>query len=68
MFMLFASRNISNPGVFAKSAESIDGKYTSILHGAFLTFTYSFDFPFEKEQEDKNSNAPAMQIPPRLGQ
>lgn len=47
LFMLFASRHISNPGVLAKTGESIDGRYTSILHGAFITFTYKFDFPFE---------------------
>ncbi len=49
LFMLFASRNISNPGVFAKTQESIDGRYTSILHGAFITFKYKFDFPFERK-------------------
>lgn len=50
LFMLFSSRRISNPqtGV-AKSGVSIDGRYTSILHGAFVTYVYQFDFPFEKE-------------------
>ncbi len=67
MFMLFARRNISNPGVFAKTAESIDGRYTSILHGAFITFTYKFDFPFEKSHKD-SSRAPHIEMSPRSGQ
>ncbi len=49
LFMLFGSRHISNPqsGV-NKSGISIDGRYTSIIHGPFVTCTYQFDFPFEK--------------------
>lgn len=50
MFMLFATRHISNPQVTAKSGLSIDGRYTSILHGAFLTATYQFDFPYATEK------------------
>ena len=58
MFMLFASRHISNPGQLTKSGESIDGKYPSILHGAFVTFTYSFDFPFEKDHNQAHIETP----------
>ncbi|MBI3307243.1 MAG: outer membrane protein transport protein [Candidatus Omnitrophica bacterium] len=52
IFMLFARRSISNPAQVAKTGTNIDGRYTSILHGAFVTFTYSFDFPFEKKYKD----------------
>ncbi len=65
LFMLFASRTISNPQVLAKSGESIDGKYTSILHGAFITFTYQFDFPFEKSRKGNQAH---IETPQRLGQ
>lgn len=41
-FMLFGTRSISNPGVTAKSGVSIDGKYTSIIHGPMLSFNYQF--------------------------
>ena len=64
MFMLFAKRNISNPGVLAKSGESIDGKYTSIMHGAFVTFTYHFDFPFEKRMKE---SGPHFEMKPSPG-
>ena len=40
--MLFASRSISNPDALAKSGRSVDGRYTSILHGPMLALTYKF--------------------------
>ncbi len=47
LFMLFGTRHISNPQVLAKTGQNVDGRYTSIVHGAFLTLTYRFDMPFE---------------------
>ncbi|MBP9866209.1 MAG: outer membrane protein transport protein, partial [Candidatus Omnitrophica bacterium] len=41
-FMLFGTRAISNPQVTAKSGVSIDGKYTSIIHGPMLSCNYQF--------------------------
>lgn len=49
LFMLFGSRKFSNPQQLARAGENIDGRFTSILHGAFVTFRYQFDFPFEKK-------------------
>lgn len=48
LFILYATRHISNPQIPAKGGENIDGRYTSILHGAFISVNYRFDFPFEK--------------------
>lgn len=45
IFQLFARRSISNPGVLAKTGTSVDGRYTSIVHGPMVNFTYQFDFP-----------------------
>jgi long-chain fatty acid transport protein len=41
-FMLFGTRSISNPQVTAKSGVSIDGKYTSIIHGPMISCNYQF--------------------------
>jgi long-chain fatty acid transport protein len=51
LFILFGSRHISNPGVLAKTGESIDGRYTSIINAVMVSFTYKFDFPFEKNSQ-----------------
>ncbi len=59
IFILYATRRISNPQIPAKGGENIDGAYTSILHGGFATIRYQFDFPFEKTSEVK-------QIPPAI--
>lgn len=48
IFILLASRHISNPVALAKLGTDIDGRYTSIIHGPMITVTYRFDFPFEK--------------------
>lgn len=48
LFVLYGSRHISNPQIPAKGGDNIDGRYTSIVHGGFISFTYRFDFPFEK--------------------
>ncbi|MBI4549727.1 MAG: outer membrane protein transport protein [Candidatus Omnitrophica bacterium] len=59
IFILFARRDISNPEQAAKSGESIDGKYQSIIHGPMITFTYRFDFPFSgKEEAEPKLEAP----------
>jgi long-chain fatty acid transport protein len=59
LFILFGRRHISNPSVLAKTGESIDGSYSSIIHGAMVSFTYRFDFPFEKRFAVKDSIAEA---------
>ena len=45
-FQLIGSRHISNPEQLAKTGSSVDGRYTSTLHGGFVTMTYRFDMPF----------------------
>ncbi|MDD5217649.1 MAG: outer membrane protein transport protein [Candidatus Omnitrophica bacterium] len=60
LFVLFARRSISNPSVLAKTGESIDGRYTSIVNGVFVTLRYQFDFPFGKKKDEPNR---AIQIP-----
>ncbi len=55
LFMLWARRDISNPQIPAKGGENIDGRYTSILHGAFISLNYQFDFPFEKQDRESSS-------------
>ncbi len=50
LFILYARRYISNPQIPAKGGDNIDGRYTSILHGGFISFNYQFDFPFEKKK------------------
>jgi long-chain fatty acid transport protein len=69
LFMLFATRHISNPGVLAKTGESIDGRYTSFIHGPMLNFTYQFDFPgdtsdLSQTKKQKGSKNPII-IPAR---
>lgn len=60
LFILYATRRISNPTVPAKGGDNIDGRYTSILHGAFASFTCEFDFPFEKSHRKEKESAPAI--------
>ncbi len=60
LFMLFGTRKFSNPQQLARAGENIDGKFTSIIHGAFVTFTYRFDFPFEKRVFGKVEKSPAI--------
>lgn len=48
LFMLFASRKFSNPSQLGRTGANIDGRFVSILHGAFVTYTFQFDFPFER--------------------
>ncbi len=48
LFILYGRRHISNPQIPAKGGENIDGAYTTILHGGFISLNYEFDFPFEK--------------------
>ncbi len=50
LFILFGTRNISNPAQLAKSGDNIDGRYTSIIHGPMVSFTYQFDFPFQPKK------------------
>ena len=59
LFILYARRAISNPQIPAKGGENIDGRYTSIIHGGFVSLRYQFDFPSEKTSEVK-------QIPPAI--
>ena len=59
IFILYATRHISNPQIPAKGGENIDGRYTSILHGAFVSLNYQFDFPFEGSRKEKET-APAI--------
>jgi len=59
IFILLASRRISNPVVLGKTGTSIDGRYTSIIHGPMISFIYRFDFPFEKNFSTKESH-PAL--------
>ena len=49
LFILYATRSISNPSIPAKGGENIDGRYTSILHGGFISFNVGLDFPGEKK-------------------
>ena len=49
LFILYATRRISNPQIPAKGGENIDGRYTSILNGFYITFNYRFDSPSEKK-------------------
>ena len=53
LFILYARRGISNPQIPAKGGENIDGRYTSILHGGFVSLNYQFDFPFAKKVKVK---------------
>jgi len=67
LFILYATQHISNPQIPAKGGENIDGRYTSILHGAFVSFTYQFDFPFEKGKKPKEEQSPDVsRVVPRL--
>ncbi len=49
LFMLLGSRHISNPQALARAGINIDGRYTSIIHGAFITVTMRFDSPFAEK-------------------
>jgi long-chain fatty acid transport protein len=68
LFILYATRHISNPQIPAKGGENIDGRYTSILHGAFLSFNCEFDFPGERRIAIKEA-IPQFDVdgPPALG-
>jgi len=41
--ILFERRSISNPGVLAKTGQSVDGEYLTFVHGIMTGFTYRFD-------------------------
>ena len=58
LFILYATRHISNPQIPAKGGDNIDGRYTSILHGGFVALRYQLDFPGEK------SSSPQKETPP----
>ena len=60
LFILYGTRHISNPQIPAKGGENIDGRYTSILHGGFISFNYQFDFPFEGDSSKRPSRSPAI--------
>lgn len=60
LFILYATRHISNPQIPAKGGENIDGRYTSILHGGFATLRYQFDFPGEKHSTQPKEISPAI--------
>jgi long-chain fatty acid transport protein len=60
LFILYATRHISNPQIPAKGGDNIDGRYTSILHGAFISFNVEFDFPFENRHEKEKEAAPKI--------
>jgi len=60
IFILYATRHISNPQIPAKGGENIDGRYTSVLHGGFVALRYNFDFPFEKNSSTKGEIVPAI--------
>ena len=55
IFVLYGTRHISNPTIPAYGGDNIDGRYTSIIHGAMINFTYRFDFPFEKRVKGEDS-------------
>ena len=60
LFILYATRRISNPQIPAKGGENIDGAYTSILHGGFVSVNYRFDFPFEGRGSSEKPSPPAV--------
>lgn len=62
MFMLFGSRHISNPQLNAKQPVNVDGRYTSIVHGAFLTLTYGSK-PLKKSPEGERMIPPPEKKP-----
>lgn len=55
LFILFATRSISNPQIPAKGGENIDGRYTSIVHGGLATVRYQFDFPGEEHSQPRKT-------------
>ncbi len=59
IMMLFATRHISNPDVVAKSGRSVDGRYTSILHGPMLAFSYKFGEGEKETPKKKTEPAPS---------
>lgn len=64
IMMLFASRHISNPDVITKSGRSIDGRYTSILHGPMLAVNYKFGGSDEPAAKPVQKAAPRLYVPP----
>lgn len=62
IFILYARRYISNPQLPAKGGDNVDGRYTSILHGAFISFNYQFDFPGSKKKVKVDSAAAPVEI------
>ncbi len=57
IFILYASRRISNPQIPAKGGDNIDGRYTSIVHGGLVSLRYQFDFPGEQKEIRKTPPA-----------